>query len=61
MDMESEASNEPQLTAMQIAWQEALEKSKGHNKVRRKSIKTNSEDQEELLSITLENRLPTGG
>lgn len=60
-EMETEVSNEPQYTAMQIAWQQALEKAKGHNKVRRKSIKTNSEEQEELLSNTLEKRLPTGG
>jgi small subunit ribosomal protein S1 len=58
---ETEVSNEPQYTAMQIAWQEALEKSKRRNKIRRKSIKTNSEEQEELLSNTLEKRLPTGG
>jgi ribosomal protein S1 len=61
MDMESEVSNEPQLTAMQIAWQEALEKSKGQGKIRRKSYKSNSEEQEELLNSTLEKRLPTGG
>jgi small subunit ribosomal protein S1 len=61
MDMEAEASNEPQLTAMQIAWQEALERSKGQGKIRRKSYKSTSEEQEELLSNTLEKRLPTGG
>jgi len=60
-EMEPEVSNEPQYTAMQIAWQEALEKSKRRNKIRRKSIKANSEEQEELLSNTLEKRLPTGG
>lgn len=60
-EMEAEVSNEPQFTAMQIAWQEALEKAKGRNKIRRKSIKTNSDEHEELLSNTLEKRLPTGG
>lgn len=60
-EMEKDITNEPQYTAMQIAWQEALEKAKGRSKVRRKSIKANSEEQEELLNNTLEKRLPTGG
>lgn len=59
-DMEAEVSNEPQFTAMQIAWAQALEKSKG-KKVRRKSYKSNSEEQEKLLNRTFEKRLPTGG
>lgn len=59
--MESEPSNEPEFTAMQIAWQEALEKAKGRNKVRRKSYKPTSDEHEELLNNTLEKRLPTGG
>lgn len=59
-EMETEVSNEPQFTAMQIAWQQALEKSKG-KKVRRKSYKANSEEREELYNSTLEKRLPTGG
>lgn len=58
--MEAEAPNEPQFTAMQIAWQQALEKSKG-KKVRRKSYKSASEEQERLFNSTLEKRLPTGG
>ncbi len=61
MEMVAAASNEPQLTAMQIAWQEALEKAKGHSKIRRKSYKVASEEQEEILNSTLEKRLPTGG
>ena len=59
--MEVEAPNEPQFTAMQMAWQQALEKSKGKGKVRRKSYKSASEEQEKLFNNTLENRLPTGG
>ena len=59
-EMEAEVSNEPQFTAMQIAWQQALEKSKG-KKVRRKSYKSASEEQEKLFNSTLEKRLPTGG
>jgi small subunit ribosomal protein S1 len=60
-EMEKDVTNEPQYTAMQIAWQEALEKAKGRSKVRRKSIKSASEEHEKLFNDTLENRLPTGG
>lgn len=60
-EMEVEAPNEPQFTAMQIAWQQALEKSKGKGKVRRRSYKSASEEQEKLFNSTLEKRLPTGG
>ncbi len=59
--MEPEAPTEPQFTAMQIAWQEALEKSKGRGKVRPKSYKEASEEQEKLFNRTLEKRVPTGG
>lgn len=59
-ELEVEASREPEYTAMQIAWQQALEKANGR-KVRRKSIKSNSEEHEQLLNGTLEKRLPTGG
>ncbi len=59
-EMEAEASNEPQFTAMQIAWAQALEKSNG-KKVRRKSYKSTSEEQEKMFNSTLEKRLPTGG
>jgi ribosomal protein S1 len=60
-EMERDVTNEPEYTAMQIAWQEALEKAKGKNKIRAKSIKSNSHEHEELLNGTLEKRLPTGG
>ncbi|MFN8411941.1 MAG: S1 RNA-binding domain-containing protein [Anaerolineales bacterium] len=58
---ETDISKEPEYTAMQIAWQVALEKSKSHGKVRRKSYKEASEEQEKLFNRTLEKRLPTGG
>lgn len=61
VEMGVEVSNEPEYTAMQIAWQQALEKAQGRNKVRRKSLKSNSEEHEHLLNSTLEKRLPTGG
>lgn len=60
-EMETEVSNEPQYTGMQVAWQQALDKAKGKSKIRRKSIKSASEEQEKLLMATLEKRLPTGG
>ncbi|MBL8064038.1 MAG: S1 RNA-binding domain-containing protein [Anaerolineales bacterium] len=60
-EMERDITNEPEYTAMQIAWQEALEKAKGKNKIRAKSLKSTSHEQEKLLNSTLEKRLPTGG
>lgn len=59
--METEVSNEPQFTAMQIAWQQALERNKGRGKVRPKSYKSATEEQEKLFNSTLEKRIPTGG
>ncbi|MCZ2126912.1 MAG: S1 RNA-binding domain-containing protein [Anaerolineales bacterium] len=60
-DMDEEVSREPQFTAMQIAWQQALEKASGKKTVRTKSIKGSSQEQEDLYNSTLEKRLPTGG
>ena len=59
--MEAQEPEEPQYTAMQIAWQEALEKSKDKGKVRPKSYKSANDEQEKLYSSTLEKRMPTGG
>ena len=59
--LEVEVSNEPQFTAMQMAWQAALERSKGRGKVRPKSYKSATEEQEKLFNRTLEKRVPTGG
>ena len=60
-EMETEVSNEPQYTAMQIAWQQALDKANGKKNIRAKSIKGTSKEQENLYNSTLEKRLPTGG
>jgi hypothetical protein len=46
---------------MQMAWQAALERSKGRGKVRPKSYKTATEEQEKMFNRTLEKRVPTGG
>ena len=59
---EHEEPKEPELTAMQIAWQEALHKAnvdKGYKVKRSKS--SLSREQEDLLDRTLKKRLPTGG
>ena len=58
--MEVEAPTEPQYTAMQMAWQAALERSKGRGKVRPKSYKSATEEQEKLFNRTLEKRVPSG-
>jgi ribosomal protein S1 len=50
---------EPEMTAMEIAWQEALNRS-GADK-HRKNKSAVSEERENILNRTLEKRLPTGG
>lgn len=59
----SAAVEEPELTAMQIAWLEAQERSKVHQKREKaKQRKTStSQEHEEIFNRTLEKRLPTGG
>jgi len=57
-----EEHKEPEMTSMQVAWQEALdranERDKSHSKSRR--VKAGSDEQEDILNRTLEKRLPTG-
>ena len=57
--LQDDGPKEPELTAMQIAWQDALNRS-GADK-HRKNKSAVSKEQEDLLSRTLEKRLPTGG
>jgi ribosomal protein S1 len=53
---------EPEMTAMQIAWQEALHKANADKSYKVKRQKANvSQEQEELLERTMKKRLPTGG
>jgi small subunit ribosomal protein S1 len=53
---------EPELTAFQIAWQQAMEKADEGKAFRTKHNKASvSSEQEDLLNRTLEKRLPTGG
>lgn len=57
-----EEEKEPELTAMQIAWQEALNRAKAEKAFKVKRQKSNlSQEQEELLERTMQKRLPTGG
>jgi predicted RNA-binding protein with RPS1 domain len=62
-EMVDETPKEPELTAMQMAWQMAMDRAKTKDKgtVKVKVVKTSSSKQEDLLSRTLEKRLPTGG
>ena len=57
--LQTDEPQEPELTAMQIAWQDALNRS-GADK-HRKNKAAVSQEQEDILSRTLEKRLPTGG
>jgi ribosomal protein S1 len=57
-----EEDKEPEMTVMQIAWQEALDKAKAEKAYKVKRAKANiSREQEDLLERTMKKRLPTGG
>lgn len=51
---------EPELTGMQVAWQEALDRANARKSAKTKHVKVGSDEQEEILNRTLEKRLPTG-
>jgi ribosomal protein S1 len=56
-----EEPTEPQLTVMQLAWQEAQDRAKSKGKATRsKRQRTSDAEQEEILSRTLEKRVATG-
>jgi small subunit ribosomal protein S1 len=58
-----EEPKEPELTGMQIAWQEALDRANARDKdqsQKSKRVKAGSDEQEDILNRTLEKRLPTG-
>ena len=53
---------EPEMTAFQIAWQQAMEKADEGKAIKFKRAKAGlSREHDELLSRTMEKRLPTGG
>jgi small subunit ribosomal protein S1 len=53
------APSEPEPTAFELAWQEALDRSKDKKAARPHQSKAISKEQDEILERTLENRLPT--
>ncbi|MCI0554312.1 MAG: S1 RNA-binding domain-containing protein [Anaerolineae bacterium] len=60
--VQQEEPKEPELTGMQVAWQEALNKANAEKSFKVKRVKSNrSQEQEDILNRTLEKRLPTGG
>jgi small subunit ribosomal protein S1 len=57
-----EEEKEAELTVMQIAWQEALNKANADRAYKVKRAKSNvSREQEDILERTMKKRLPTGG
>src|SRR6266511_2480614 len=57
-----EEEKEPEMTVMQIAWQEALNKANAERAFKVKRAKSNvSREQEDILERTMKKRLPTGG
>lgn len=53
---------EPELTAFQIAWQQAMEKAEEGKDIKFRRMKSGiTREQDEILNRTLEKRLPTGG
>jgi small subunit ribosomal protein S1 len=57
----TEEPAQPEPTAFELAWQEALDKQKSKKAVKSKKVKSAAKQQDEILSRTLETRLPTGG
>jgi predicted RNA-binding protein with RPS1 domain len=58
------ASNEPELTGMQIAWVQAQERAKSRKqqqKAKRAAKAGSNQESEDIFNRTLEKRLPTGG
>ena len=60
--VQPEEPKEPELTAFQIAWQQAMEKADDNKSFKVKREKSGiSREQDDILNRTLEKRLPTGG
>jgi small subunit ribosomal protein S1 len=57
-EMEKESSV-PELTAFELAWQAALDRSKAEKAAKSKKAKTDDKDKEDIFDRTLKNRLPT--
>lgn len=60
--LEPAEPKEAELTAFQIAWQQAMEKAEEGKDLKFRRMKSNvSREREDLMNRTLEKRLPTGG
>ncbi len=61
-EVNTEPPAPPEPTVFELAWQEALEK-QGSKKVAKKDkkVKSSNKQQDDILSRTLQDRLPTGG
>lgn len=55
----SEPETEPEPTVFELAWKDALERAKADKAAKAKKNKNSDQMQEDLLSRTLKNRLPT--
>ncbi len=51
--------SEPELTAFELAWQAALDRSKAEKSAKSKKSKVEDKDQEDIFDRTLKSRLPT--
>jgi predicted RNA-binding protein with RPS1 domain len=61
-DFEDTTPKEPELTAMQIAWQMAMDRAGSKEKsVKVKAVKSASNEQADILNRTLEKQISTGG
>lgn len=61
-EIHAEPAAPPEPTAFELAWQEALEKQNIKNGVKKeKKVKSSNKQQDDILSRTLQDRLPTGG
>jgi len=61
-EIEDNTPKEPELTAMQIAWQMAMDRAGSKEKsVKVKAVKGASNEQADILNRTLEKQIPTGG
>jgi ribosomal protein S1 len=61
IEAQQNEAREAEMTAMQIAWQEALDRANARGKgSKSKRAKSGSDEQEDILNRTLEKRMPTG-
>jgi ribosomal protein S1 len=61
VEAQQDEAREAEMTAMQIAWQEALDRANARGKgSKSKRERAGSDEQEDILNRTLEKRMPTG-